>query len=40
LQALKKEKSMRTNSIDVAGVTIVSGPQVGDTSWSKEEYGL
>lgn len=28
------------DAMDVAGVTIVGGPAVGDTSWSKEEYGL
>lgn len=28
------------DAMDVAGVTIVGGPALGDTSWSKEEYGL
>lgn len=28
------------DAMDVAGITIVGGPTVGDTSWSKEEYGL
>ena len=28
------------DAMDVAGITIVGGPAFGDTSWSKEEYGL
>lgn len=28
------------DAMDVAGITIVGGPALGDTSWSKEEYGL
>jgi hypothetical protein len=28
------------DAMDVAEITIVGGPAVGDTSWSKEEYGL
>lgn len=28
------------DAMDVAGVEIVGGPAFGDTSWSKEEYGL
>lgn len=28
------------DAMDVAGVTIVGGPDFGDTSWSKAEYGL
>ncbi len=28
------------DAMEVAGIEIVGGPQVGDTSWTKEEYGL
>ena len=28
------------DAVEVAGIEIVGGPQFGDTSWSKEEYGL
>mgnify|MGYP003289310306 CR=1 FL=1 len=28
------------DAMDVAGIEIVGGPSLGDTSWSKEEYGI